>query len=378
MDPDKNKKLQQYATILTDQAKEAEQAGKSDEAIKHYLKLVDVLLVLASEAPDQNTWRQYIRQAEAYQTRIRSLVPVDQTTQSIEARIPPPPSERSAIQSNAQRPASPLPQAATGPSQGLPPTASTSSKQGPISKIFKPFQSGSREVGGSQDELTSISSLLSPNLRQTAPQASSAQSTQPQAMPMTNQKLTTSPSDERSPVPRELYERALSENKVLHERLQSIIKESDDKVAFLESRNRELEERIAMTVSRSDYEQLRAEFENMVPKHEYDRIRTELSNTVPISHYDQLLDRIANMIPREIYMASERRILELEDKLRHSVPVAVIDDIANEVSYVSILAEVPPIVDETPKKEDENRDRGQDALDLLKDETAESRPSNVS
>jgi len=57
------------------------------------------------------------------------------------------------------------------------------------------------------------------------------------------------------------------------------------------------------------------------------------------------------MVPREIYMASERRILELEDNLRRSVPLAVIDDIANEVSYVSILAEVPPIVNEPSKKE---------------------------
>ena len=108
-----------------------------------------------------------------------------------------------------------------------------------------------------------------------------------------------------------------------------------------------------MMVSRSEYDLLRAEFENTVPKHEYDRVKTELSNTVPITHYDQLLDRIANMVPREIYMTSERRILELEDNLRHSVPFNVIDEIANEVSYVSILAEVPPIVSENPKKDND-------------------------
>ncbi len=100
-----------------------------------------------------------------------------------------------------------------------------------------------------------------------------------------------------------------------------------------------------------------------------DRLRTELANTVPISHYDQLLDRIANMVPREIYMSSERRILELEDSLRHSVPFAVIDDIANEVSYVSILAEVPPIVNEVLEaKKDEKRESG-DVVELLKEET---------
>ena len=78
MDVEKNKKLQQYAVALTEQAKEEERSGKSDEAIKHYLKLVDVFLVLAAEAQDHNTWVQYIRQAEAYQTRTKTLIPKGQ------------------------------------------------------------------------------------------------------------------------------------------------------------------------------------------------------------------------------------------------------------------------------------------------------------
>jgi len=189
--------------------------------------------------------------------------------------------------------------------------------------------------------------------------------------------------ESRNPVPHELYDRLVNENKVLHERLQAIVKESDDKAAFLESRNRELEDRVAMMVSRSDYEQLRAEFENTVPKHEYDRLKTELSNTVPITHYDQLLDRIANMVPREIYMNSERRVLELEDNLRHSVPIAVIDDIANEVSYVSILAEVPPIVNDAPegqKKDGEKKNNlaaSEAVIQLVKDELNESSSTTV-
>ncbi len=365
MDPEKNKKLQQYATILTDQAKEAEQSGKSDEAIKHYLKLVDVFLVLASEASDHTTWMQYIRQAEAYQTRIRSLVPKDQATMDIGARIPPPPSERGSPPVNARRP-DPANSSATTNPQGIP--SQNLAKGSPISKIFKPFQSG-KETGNSQDEFLS-NSFQTPNLKlpippQTTPQTVSQQQPIPQTVP---QKPLAS-LDERPPVPHEVYDRALSENKVLHERLQTIVKEADDKAAFLESRNRELEERVAMMVPRTDYDQLRLEFENMVPKHEYDRLKTELANTVPISHYDQLLDRIANMVPREIYMTSERRILELEDNLRRSVPLAVIDDIANEVSYVSILAEVPPIVNDPSKKEDEEKEGNGD---LVNEESPES------
>jgi hypothetical protein len=366
LDAEKNKKLQQYATILTDQAKEAEQSGKSDEAIKHYLKLVDVLLVLASEAPDQGTWMQYIRQAEAYQTRIRSLVPKDQPTQDIVGRIPPPPAvEKSAVQTaNIRRDlGSPGQSAASSP--GL---SQTTTKTGPISKIFKPFQSGRESP--SDDPLNQFSGVkpasgpISPST--TVSQLQSLNSPQVQ-------KPVVFPAEERSPVPHEVYERSLSENKVLHERLQSVIKETDDKVAFLESRNRELEERVAMMVSRTEYEQLRAELENMVPKHEYDRIKTELSNTVPITHYDQLLDRIANMVPRDIYMNSERRVLELEDTLRNSVPLAVIDDIANEVSYVSILAEVPPIVNDPSEKKkiEEEKDEGEDKIvELLREESS--------
>ncbi len=363
MDAEKNKKLQQYATILTDQAKEAEQAGKSDDAIKHYLKLVDVFLVLASEAPDHNTWMQYIRQAEAYQTRIRSLVPKDQATQDIVGRIPPPPSERSGVQPGVRK-IEPLLSQSGGTLQSTPPA---SPRTGPISKILKPFQSRDN-ASVPEDQSASSSGLLMPNSRQPSQPTgtSSAQVAQPAAPSVIPQKLSTSSSDERSPVAHELYERAVSENKTLHERLQSIIRETDDKVAFLESRNRELEDRTAMMVSKLEYDQLRAELEDMVPKQEYDRLRTELANTVPISHYDQLLDRIANMVPREIYMTSERRILELEDNLRNSVPLAVIDDIANEVSYVSILAEVPPIVndpsDAKKEKEDGEEDVNVEAL----------------
>ena len=305
---------------------------------------MDVFLVLASEASDHTAWMQFIRQAEAYQTRIRSLVPKDQPTQDIGSRIPPPPSERGSPPVNVRRP-EPVVSSAAGNPQGLP--SQTSVRTSPISKILKPFQGG-REIGNPLEEYT-FSNLQTPNLRQQAPPQT------PMAPPvnsaqLASQKPATAPVEERPPVAHEVYERALSENKVLHERLQAVMKETDEKMAFLESRSRELEDRVAMMVPKMDYDQLRLEFENMVPKHEYDRLKTELANTVPITHYYQLLDRISNMVPREIYMNSERRVLELEDNLRRSVPLAVIDDIANEVSYVSILAEVPPIVNDPSKK----------------------------
>ncbi len=163
--------------ILTDQAKEAEQTGKSEDAIKHYLKLVDVFLVLASEAPDHNTWMQYIRQPEAYQTRIRSLVPKDQPTQDIVGRIPPPPSERSAVQTNVRR---------TEPSSVQPiansqNTSASAARPSPISKILKPFQG--RE-NSSNEEISSVQSLLNPNFRQAGQTPGISQQTaQPQVSP---------------------------------------------------------------------------------------------------------------------------------------------------------------------------------------------------
>ncbi|MDG7000197.1 MAG: hypothetical protein JRN15_13920, partial [Nitrososphaerota archaeon] len=69
MDAEKSKKLQQYAVTLNEQAMGEEKSGKVQEAAKHYLKLVDVFLVLAAEAQDHNTWQQYIHQAETYQNR---------------------------------------------------------------------------------------------------------------------------------------------------------------------------------------------------------------------------------------------------------------------------------------------------------------------
>ena len=135
--------------------------------------------------------------------------------------------------------------------------------------------------------------------------------------------------------------------------LQSIVKETDEKIAFFESRTRELEERIALMVPKIDYEALRAEFQNTVPKHEYREAEDRTCKHSPISHYDQLLDRIAGMVPRELYVNSEKRVLELEDLLRRSVPFTEIDELANEVSFMSIVAEVPPKLEKRKKQREE-------------------------
>jgi hypothetical protein len=340
LDAEKNKKLQQYATILADQAKDAERTGKPEDVIKHYLKLVDVFLVLASEAPDHNTWLQYIRQAEAYQTRIKSLVPNQFVAPDISGRIPPAPDERSAI-------APPAPRREISPTENNSPTQlGNPAKTGALNKFLKPFQRGDLE----ESAPASVNPVQ--NKVQPAPQVQPRpQVTSPPPQSQISPSATPARTEDKGPIPHELYERSLSENRILHERLQAIVKETDEKIAFFESRTRELEERIALMVPKIDYESLRAEFQNTVPKHEYDRLKTELAGTVPISHYDQLLDRISGMVPRELYVTSEKRVLELEDLLRRSVPFTEIDELANEVAFMSIVAELPPRIEEGEKEE---------------------------
>src|SRR5579875_1980800 len=74
MDAAKVKKLQEYAAYLSKQAETKEAEGKGSEAIKDYLKLVDILLIFAREAKDHTSWLKYTKQAEAYQNKVRSIV----------------------------------------------------------------------------------------------------------------------------------------------------------------------------------------------------------------------------------------------------------------------------------------------------------------
>jgi hypothetical protein len=47
------------------------------------------------------------------------------------------------------------------------------------------------------------------------------------------------------------------------------------------------------------------------------------------------------MVPKKVYLDAERKIMELEDTIRNSVPKKVMDDIASEVSLLGLLSEIP-------------------------------------
>jgi hypothetical protein len=380
MDVEKSKKLQQYASILSEQAKDAEQSGKTEDATKHYLKLVDVFLVLASESQDHNMWQQYIGQAEAYQARIRSIVSSSspsQATSTPQAGIPSKPAN---VPVSEKTDASLSSRRTDGPHTTPVPDVSisgTPKSSGTFSKILKPFQKSDTSMDQSQAPLTSSSGSAtgsypasSPTIgRVPLPRGAGGGLQSQVASSPPGQSGAKPPAEEKSPVPHDLYERSLSENKILMEKLQLVLKDRDEKVAFLESRNRELEERLATSVPRSEYDLLRSEYENMIPRQEYDRVRAELSDSVPISHYDLLLDRISNMVPREVYVAAERRALQLEDNLRHSVPSDVIEDLADEVSLLNIAVEVPPIVEggrkKTQQEDDKKEENSESAESIL-------------
>jgi hypothetical protein len=303
MDAEKSKKLQQYAVVLTQQAEGEERSGKQDEAIKHYLKLVDVFLVLASEAQDHNTWLQYIRQAEAYQSKTRALVPKDQ----------PESGSRNAASSQREL------------SNGLHNSESAPNKLNPLRKMLKPFQRSEGE-GNDTGSGTITRELNHPT-----------QSVIPNQPPT---RISPNVSD-GGPISPEVYQRVLSENRILRDKVSSMAKDVDEQIAILERRNKEMEQKISEMVPRADYDSLQSEFYNSVPKIEYERVKAELLDSVPKAHYDDLLNRISNMVSKQTYLDAERRAMELEDQIKNLIPKKVIEDLASEISLLGLLSEVP-------------------------------------
>ena len=318
MDAEKNKKLQQYATIIAEQAKEEEKSGKTDDAVKHYLKLVDVFLLLAAEAQDHNTWSQYVHQAETYQAKTRSLIPKgEEGPNKSTFKPPPPPSKASNLDSDE-----------------LQESNSNNTKSNPLMKILKPFQR--TEANG--EKTNEIQNIQNNGANLTMSTLRNRQTAQSTTLPSSQQTNTIST---ENTVSYEIYQRVLSENKNLRDQFSAVTKENEDKIEQFERKHKELEEKILQMVPRADYEALQSEFENSISKAEYQRLKAELSNSVPKSWYDELLNRVSGMVPREIYLKTERRVMELEASLKDAVPANVIDDLINEISLLGILAELP-------------------------------------
>ncbi len=64
-------KLLDYAKVLAKQGESLEKEGDNEEAIPRYIKVVDILLLLAESAPTYPEWMNYVSKAEYYQKRTK-------------------------------------------------------------------------------------------------------------------------------------------------------------------------------------------------------------------------------------------------------------------------------------------------------------------
>ena len=74
MDAANFKKMEDYVSYLSQRGQDEEKSGAYVEAIPTYLKIVDILLVMADVAPNYPQWVKCTSNAEAFQKRIRSLI----------------------------------------------------------------------------------------------------------------------------------------------------------------------------------------------------------------------------------------------------------------------------------------------------------------
>jgi hypothetical protein len=73
MDHAKMAKLLDYARLLAKEGASFEKEG-DDGAIPKYIKVVDILLLLAESAPSYPEWTNYVSKAEFYQKRTKILL----------------------------------------------------------------------------------------------------------------------------------------------------------------------------------------------------------------------------------------------------------------------------------------------------------------
>jgi hypothetical protein len=77
-------KLEGYVSYLEKKAADEEKSTEYVEEIATYLKLVDVLLVLAEATQDYPKWLKCTKSAESHQKKIRSLISLASSKQKEE------------------------------------------------------------------------------------------------------------------------------------------------------------------------------------------------------------------------------------------------------------------------------------------------------
>ncbi|HZW56675.1 MAG TPA: hypothetical protein VFF30_10345 [Nitrososphaerales archaeon] len=350
LDPQKMKKLQELAQTISGQAQAAEKEGSKEEAAKLYIKLVDILLLLARESGDNTKWAQYTRQAEAYQARVKSLIGSNPPAQFATAQQQGPNYEGMQQTRSVSRDA-PAPQAAAEQPDSEETDLAASKRIGSLKKLLKPFQkSEATESGpGRTPESSTVSQppLAAETITQAGVRSTVSSSTQQQQLQITQPPATAQISQEAAAeaalIAEQRYQKVASENKNLRERLESVTKERDELVLLLESRIKEFQTKIASMVPKTEYDSLAQAhlLSQQASKAEIERLEARLGSSVPKAQFDQLLAMVSAMVPRDLYIQAEVRAARLESDLRNALPRNLIDSLATDVSIISALAAIP-------------------------------------
>jgi hypothetical protein len=319
MDSAKLKKLQDYSVVLTQQAESKEAQGSKSEAVKDYVKLVDVLLLLANEAKDHPTWQQLISRAEFYQKKARTMVDPD------------------------QKPSNPY---ETNQSEKLSVNESQE-KQQSESSSFNPFRKLPSLIGRKSDARSSLENNSTAAGTSTAVISSWAKDLDPKALSVSTsaqgqQQITSveTAKPENEAVPRALYSQLLEEKAALQRQVESLRNREREYLATIEAKEKEFSERISQMVPRSEFEGLKGKLADSASRLEYDKALTIAA------------------IPKERYTELQTQLVDLQNKLQNSISRALLDDLAE---YVSFLAStVSSISDEktaASKSSQEERDK---------------------
>ena len=302
MDAAKLKKLQDYSVILTQQAESKEAQGNKNDAVKDYVKLVDVLLLLANESKDHPTWQQLVNRAEYYQKKVRTMVDPERTSSSSPLEMKQQQPEKVSMNEDKDKPAS------------------------ESSSSFNPFRKLPSLMGRKSDSKSTIESNSSSTGASTTTVVSSwANDLDPKALSMKANPVQTAVT-ENEVVPRTLYSQALEEKAALQRQVESLRNREKEFLAALEEKERELSQRISQ----------------MVPRSEFEELKGKLAESVPRSQYEEALTISA--IPKERYMELHTQLGELQNKLQNSVSRALMDDLAEYVSF--LVSTVSSIGDE--------------------------------
>ncbi len=246
MDAAKTKKLEEYAVVLERQAQSEESQGNGNEAAKIYVKLIDIFLLLAREAPDHPTWVKYATRAESLQKKTKELI----------------------ASSNSEN------------SQG---------KANAIKKI----------LGIKSSEEKSIAGDVKPEKPQELAHVQSKLSAPPLVL---NQELIQS---QESMIPKRLYDELLERSKQLESRAGSMVERSDYEA--LEAKYTDVNEKLSSMPSKSEYDEMRHRLSNSVPRIQYEELQKAFVNLIPKDTYNAAQARIAelesqleNSIPKSV------------------------------------------------------------------------------